>query len=62
VFFIQDVHFAGLLNVQNILPADIGIPRQIEGHLLVDHLIRGSVSATLLNAIEASIVLCSVIL
>jgi hypothetical protein len=30
-WFIQDVHFAGLLDVQNILSADTGISRQTEG-------------------------------
>jgi hypothetical protein len=33
------VHFAGLLAVRNILSANIGISRQIEGHSFGDHLI-----------------------
>jgi hypothetical protein len=53
---IQNVHFAGLLNVQNILSADTGISRQTEG----DHLISGSVSVTPSCVIETSTVLCSV--
>jgi hypothetical protein len=51
---IQGVHFAGLLDVQNILSADTGISRQTEGHSFGNHLITPS------SVIEASIVLCSV--
>jgi hypothetical protein len=43
---IQNVHFAGLLDVQNILPADTGISRLTEYHSFGDHLISGSVSVT----------------
>jgi hypothetical protein len=48
------------INVQNILSADTGIPRQTEGHSFGDHLISKSVSVTPPSVIEASIVLCSV--
>jgi hypothetical protein len=41
---IQGVHFAGLLDVQNILLADTAISQQTEGHSYGDHLISGSVS------------------
>jgi hypothetical protein len=51
------VHFAGLLDVQNILSADIGLSRQIEGHSFGDHLIGWPVSVTPSSVIEASIVL-----
>jgi extradiol dioxygenase family protein len=54
------VHFAGLLNVQNMLSADTGISWQTEGHSFGDHLSRESVSVTTKSLIEASIVLCSV--
>jgi hypothetical protein len=53
---IQDVHFAGLLDVQNILSVDIGISRQTEGHSFGDHLISELVSVTPSSVIEASIV------
>jgi hypothetical protein len=35
---IQDVQFAGVLDVQNILSADVGISRQTKGHSLGDHM------------------------
>jgi hypothetical protein len=57
---IQDLHFAGLLDVQNIISADAGIYWQTEGHSLGDHLINRPVSVTPSSVIEASIVLCSV--
>jgi hypothetical protein len=57
---LQNVHFAGLLEVQNILSADTSISRQTEGHSIGDHLSSESVSVTLSSVIEASIVLCSV--
>jgi hypothetical protein len=60
LYIIQDVHFAGLLDVQNILMADTGIFRQTEGHSFSDHLVSGSVSVTPSSVIKASIVLCSV--
>jgi hypothetical protein len=41
-YHIQGVHFASLLDVQNILSADTGISRQTEGHLFDNHLISGS--------------------
>jgi hypothetical protein len=50
---IQDVHFAGLLDVLNILSADNGISRKTEGHSFGENLISGSVSVKLL--------LCSVL-
>jgi hypothetical protein len=58
--YIQSVHFAGLLDVQNILSADISISLQTEGHSFGDHLISGSVSVTPSSVIEASVALCSV--
>jgi hypothetical protein len=54
------VHFAGLLDVQNILSADIGISRRTEDNSFGDHLISESVSVTPSIVIKASIVLCSV--
>jgi hypothetical protein len=51
---IKSVHFAGLLDVQNILSADTAISRQTESHSF------GDVGVTLSSVIEASIVLCSV--
>jgi hypothetical protein len=54
------VHVADLLDIQNMLSADNGIPQQTEGHSFGDHLISGSVSVTPSSVIEASIVLCSV--
>jgi hypothetical protein len=56
----QGVHFAGLLDVQNILSADTGISRQTESNSFGDHLISESASVTASSVIEASIVLCSV--
>jgi hypothetical protein len=53
-------HYAGLLEVQNILSAETGISRQNEVHSFGDHLISGSVNATPSSVIETSIVLCSV--
>jgi hypothetical protein len=35
---IQDVHFAGLLDVENILSADTGISRKTGGNSFGDHL------------------------
>jgi hypothetical protein len=56
-----DVHFAGLLEVRNVLSADTGISRQTEGHSFGDYLISVSVSVTPSGVIEATIVLfCSV--
>jgi hypothetical protein len=56
------VHFAGLLDVLNILSADTGIFRQTESHSFGDHLISGSDSV---NAIECDrkfyCVLCSLL-
>jgi hypothetical protein len=40
------VHFAGLLDVQNISSVDTGISRQSQGHSSGDDLISGSVSLT----------------
>jgi hypothetical protein len=54
------VHFAGLLDVQNILSADTVISRQTVGHLFGDHLISGPVSVKPSSVREASIILCSV--
>jgi hypothetical protein len=54
------VHFAVLLDVQNILSADTGISRKTEGPSFGDHLISESVSVTPSNVIEASIVFCVV--
>jgi hypothetical protein len=34
--FLQDVHFAGLLDVRNIISADTGISRQTESHSFGD--------------------------
>jgi hypothetical protein len=59
-WYIQGVHFARLLDVQNILSADNGVSRQTEGHSFGDHLIIGSVSIMPSSVIEVSIVLCSV--
>jgi hypothetical protein len=53
-------HFAGLLDVQNILSADTGNSRQTEGHSFCDHLISGSVNVTPSSVLEAYTVLCSV--
>jgi hypothetical protein len=58
--FIQGVHFAGLLYVQNILSADTGISRQTKGHSFGGHLSNESVNVTPSSVIEASIVLCTV--
>jgi hypothetical protein len=58
IVYIQSVHREGLLHAQNILPADIGISRQTEGHSFGDNVISESVSVT--SAIEDSTVLCSV--
>jgi hypothetical protein len=58
-WFIQTVHCAGLLDVQNIFSADTGMSRKTEGHLFGDYLISESVSDTLSSVIEASIVFCS---
>jgi hypothetical protein len=41
---IENVHFAGLSDVQNILSADTGISRQIEGHSFGDHLFSESLN------------------
>jgi hypothetical protein len=57
---IQGVHFAGMLDVQNILSAGTGISRQTGVHSFGDHLISESVSVTPSSVIEASIVLFSV--
>jgi hypothetical protein len=57
---IYSVHFAGLLDVHNILSAEASTSRQTEGHSFGDHLISWSVSVTRVSVIEASIVLCSV--
>jgi hypothetical protein len=51
------LHFAGLLDVQNILSVDTGISRKTKDHSLGDHLINESVTVTPLSVIEASIVL-----
>jgi hypothetical protein len=56
----NSVHCAGLLDVQNILSADIGISRQTEGYSFGDHLISETVSVKPSSVIEASTVLCSV--
>jgi hypothetical protein len=58
--FVWDVHFAGLLDVQNILSADTSISRQTEVHSFGDHLISESVSVTPSIVIEAPLysVLC----
>jgi hypothetical protein len=45
----QDVHFARLLDVQNILSADADISRQTKGHSFGDHLS----SVTLPSVIES---------
>jgi hypothetical protein len=60
MLMLQGVHFAGLLNVQNILLSETGNSRQTEGHSFGDHLISNSVSVKPSSVIEASIVLCSV--
>jgi hypothetical protein len=57
---VQCVHSARLLDVQNILSADIGISWQTEGHSFGDHLSSESVSVTPSSVIEATIVLGSV--
>jgi hypothetical protein len=57
---IQSVHFAGLLDAQNILSTDSGISRQTEGNSSGDHLSSESVRVTLSSMTEAFIVLCSV--
>jgi hypothetical protein len=57
---ILGVHFAGSLDVQNILSADTGICRQTEGHSFGDDLVSGSVNVTPSSVIEPSIVLCYV--
>jgi hypothetical protein len=54
---IQSTHFAGLLEVRNVLSADTGFSRQTEGHSFGDHPIIGSVSVTPSTVIEDSIVL-----
>jgi hypothetical protein len=58
--FIQDVHFAGLLDVQNILSADIGISRQNEGYSFGNQMITELFSVKLSSVTEGSIVFCSV--
>jgi hypothetical protein len=58
--FIQSVHFAGLLDVRNILSADTPISRKTEGHSFGDRVSSESVRVMPLNVIEASVVLCSV--
>jgi hypothetical protein len=55
----KSIHFAGLLDVLNIVSADTGISWQTEGHSLGDHLSNELVSITPSSVIE-SIVLCSV--
>jgi hypothetical protein len=57
---IQGVHFGGVLDVQNLLSADIFISRQTDGYSFGDHLISESVSIMPSSVIEASTVLCSV--
>jgi hypothetical protein len=57
---IRGIHFAGLLDVQNILSADTATSRQTVGHSFGDHLISESVSVTISSVIQAYIVLCSV--
>jgi hypothetical protein len=56
---IYGVHFAGLLDVKNILSADSGISWQTEGHSFGDDLISGSVNVTPSSVIE--LLLCSVL-
>jgi hypothetical protein len=56
----ERAHCAGLLDVQNIVSADTGIPRQTEGHSFGDHLRSESVRVTPSSVIETSILLCSV--
>jgi hypothetical protein len=56
---IQGVHFAGLLDVQNILLTDTFISRQTKGYSFGDHPISGSVSVTPSSVTEDSTVLCS---
>jgi hypothetical protein len=58
--YIQSLHCAGLLDVQNILSADTGTSRQTVGHSFGDHLSSESVSVAPSSGIEASIVLYSV--
>jgi hypothetical protein len=60
VYICIRVHFAGLLDVQNILSEKNGISRQTESHSFGDHVISGSVSVTPSSEIESPIVLCSV--
>jgi hypothetical protein len=60
LLLIYSVHFAGLLDVHNILSADTGISWQTEGHSFSDYLISESVSVTPLIVTETSIMLCSV--
>jgi hypothetical protein len=57
---LYSVHRAGLLDVQNMLSADTGIPWRTEGHSFGDKLICESVSVTPSSVTEASTVLCSV--
>jgi hypothetical protein len=57
---ILSVHYAGLLDVQNILLADTGISRQTESYSFGDHLISESVSFMPSSVIEAYTVPCSV--
>jgi hypothetical protein len=56
---IYSVHFAGLLDVHNILSADTGISWKTEGHSFGDYLISESVSVTPLSVIE--LLLCSIL-
>jgi hypothetical protein len=55
--FIHGVHFAGLIEVENILLADTGISRQTEGHSFCESLSSESAIVTPSSVIEASIVL-----
>jgi hypothetical protein len=57
---IQNVHFADLLDVQNILSAHTGISLQTEGHSFSDHLISDSVRVAPSSVIKASFMFCSV--
>jgi hypothetical protein len=56
----ESVHFAGLLDIHNVLSADTGISRKTENHSFGDHLISGSVSVKLSSVIETAIFLWSV--
>jgi hypothetical protein len=56
---IQNIHFAGLLDVQDILLADTDISRKTEDHSFGDHLISESVNVMPSGVREASIALCS---